>query len=116
MAYNTYAKEETIKARLSIAIEIELIKIYKTIAMTILLILLFPSSKPIIEKMVSSLAYVLYAISNILETYGDISYSFALTGVLIGTTLLLLSAYWHQTRSVLLNLLPKSINQYLVQI
>ncbi|CAC9970548.1 hypothetical protein [uncultured Gammaproteobacteria bacterium] len=66
--------------------------------------------------MVSSLAYVLYAISNILETYGDISYSFALTGVLIGTTLLLLSAYWHQTRSVLLNLLPKSINQYLVQI
>ncbi|CAC9622835.1 hypothetical protein [uncultured Gammaproteobacteria bacterium] len=66
--------------------------------------------------MVSSLAYVLYAISNILETYGDIGYSFALTGVLIGTTLLLLSAYWHQTRSVLLNLLPKSINQYLVQI
>jgi signal transduction histidine kinase len=66
--------------------------------------------------MVSSLAYVLYAISNILETYGDIGYSFALTGVLIGATLLLLSAYWHQTRGVLLNLLPKSINQYLVQI
>jgi uncharacterized protein YdiU (UPF0061 family) len=30
--------------------------------------------------MVSSMAYVLYAISNILKTYGDIGYNFALTG------------------------------------
>jgi hypothetical protein len=48
--------------------------------------------------MISSMAYVLYAISNILKTYGDIGYNFALTGVLIGATLLLLSAFWHQAR------------------
>lgn len=65
--------------------------------------------------MVSSLAYVLYAISNILKTYGDISYNFALTGVLIGATLLLLSAYWHQTRKIILSLLPHSIKQYLAR-
>jgi len=65
--------------------------------------------------MVSSLAYVLYAISNILKIYGDIGYSFALTGVLIGATLLLLSAFWYQTRGALLNLLPISINKYLAR-
>ncbi|SFV89401.1 Branched-chain amino acid ABC-type transport system, permease components [hydrothermal vent metagenome] len=64
---------------------------------------------------VSSLAYVLYAISSILKTYGDIDYNFALTGVLIGTTLLLLSAYWHQTRKIILSLLPSSIKQYLAR-
>ncbi|SSC07071.1 hypothetical protein [bacterium endosymbiont of Bathymodiolus sp. 5 South] len=66
--------------------------------------------------MVSSMLYVLYAISSILEPYGDISYNFALTGVLIGATLLLLSAFWHQARSALLNLLPKSINKYLARV
>ena len=66
--------------------------------------------------MVSSVAYVLYAISSILETYGDIGYNFALTGVLIGATLLLLSAFWHQARSALLNLLPESINKYLARV
>jgi hypothetical protein len=44
----------------------------------------------------------IFAISSILEPYGDISYNFALTGVLIGATLLLLSAFWHQARSALL--------------
>ncbi|CAC9487445.1 hypothetical protein [uncultured Gammaproteobacteria bacterium] len=66
--------------------------------------------------MVSSMAYVLYAISNILKTYGDIGYNFALTGVLIGATLLLLSAFWHQARSALLNLLPESISKYLARV
>jgi len=65
--------------------------------------------------MVSSLAYVLYAISSISQTYGDNGYNLALTGMLIGAMLLLLSAYWHQTRGMLLNLLPASINQYLAR-
>ncbi|AYQ57211.1 hypothetical protein MS2017_1526 [Bathymodiolus thermophilus thioautotrophic gill symbiont] len=65
--------------------------------------------------MVSSLVYVLYAISSILQTYEDNGYNLALTGMLIGAMLLLLSAYWHQTRGMLLNLLPASINQYLAR-
>jgi hypothetical protein len=47
---------------------------------------------------------------------GDIGYNFALTGVLIGATLLLLSAFWHQARSALLNLLPESISKYLARV
>ncbi|BAS67528.1 hypothetical protein [Bathymodiolus septemdierum thioautotrophic gill symbiont] len=65
--------------------------------------------------MVSSLIYVLYAISNILKIYGDIGYNFALTGVLIGTMLLLLSIYWHQSRKIILGLLPNSIRPYLAR-
>ncbi|MGO4894706.1 hypothetical protein [Flavobacterium sp. W21_SRS_FM6] len=42
--------------------------------------------------MVSALVYVVFAFSNMLETYGMMSYSFALTGLCIGATLLLLSA------------------------
>lgn len=51
--------------------------------------------------MVSSLIYVLYAISNILEAYGVVGYSFAVTGVCIGAALLLLPAFWHPVRGKL---------------
>ena len=63
--------------------------------------------------MVSSLVYVIYALSNIFKIYGMVGYSFAITGVLIGTALLLLSAYWHQSRMKILNILPRSVLQYL---
>ena len=62
--------------------------------------------------MVSSLAYVLYALSKYLETFGSIDYGFAITGTIIGSALLLLSAYWHPTRVVLLNMLPASVKDY----
>jgi len=62
--------------------------------------------------MVSSLGYVLYAISKILEAYGDVSYSFAVTGVCIGAVLLLLSAFWRSTRKRLLAILPGGIQKY----
>ncbi|KKM47284.1 hypothetical protein LCGC14_1558830, partial [marine sediment metagenome] len=45
--------------------------------------------------MVSSLVYVLYALSQLLETYGLAGDSFAYVGVLIGFSLLLLSGFWH---------------------
>ena len=61
--------------------------------------------------MVSSLAYVIYAISNILKEYGSVNYSFALTGILIGSALLLLSAYWHVVRVKLIDKLPASIQK-----
>ncbi|MGB0662756.1 MAG: hypothetical protein ACPGMR_03080 [Pontibacterium sp.] len=62
--------------------------------------------------MVSSLVYVLYAISSIIEAYGDLSYSFALTGCMMGGVLLLLSAFWHRMRSSLVPKLPNYIQHY----
>lgn len=63
--------------------------------------------------MVSSMIYVIFAISNVLEAHGGISYSFALTGVIIGGALLLLSAFWHSTRVKIVNILPLSIQKYI---
>ena len=63
--------------------------------------------------MVSALVYVVYAFSGLLETYGMVSYSFAITGVCIGSTLLLLSAFWHNSREKVLKLVPGSIQGYL---
>ena len=62
--------------------------------------------------MVSSLAYVLYALAKFLETFGSIEYGFAITGTVIGSALLLLSAFWHPARVILLNMLPVSIKEY----
>ena len=56
--------------------------------------------------MVSSLVYVLYALSSLIKTYGGVGYSFALTGVFVGGALLLLSAYWHRARAILVTRLP----------
>lgn len=63
--------------------------------------------------MVSSLAYVIYALKTIMDTYGDVSYSFALTGVVMGATLLLLSAFWQTTRNSIVKTLPTTIQRYI---
>lgn len=63
--------------------------------------------------MVSALVYVLYALSGLLETYGFVSYNMAITGVLIGGSLLVLSAYWHQSRQFVVGLLPTKTHSYL---
>lgn len=62
--------------------------------------------------MVSSLAYVLYALSKYLETFGAIDYGFAITGTFIGSALLLLSAFWHPIRVTLLKMLPAIVKNY----
>ena len=59
--------------------------------------------------MVSSLVYVLYALTKFFETYGMAGDSFAFVGILIGFSLLLLSAFWHKTRRLLVGLLPPSL-------
>lgn len=59
--------------------------------------------------MVSSLVYVIYALSNIMENIGGISYGFALTGALMGGVLLLLSGFWQVSRKVLIEKLPQKI-------
>jgi hypothetical protein len=63
--------------------------------------------------MVSGLIYVLYAFSTLLKTYGLQGSSSAITGIFIGSTLLLLSVYWHSCRSVLFKLLPIALQRYL---
>ncbi|WP_438971221.1 hypothetical protein [Methylophaga sp.] len=56
--------------------------------------------------MVSSLVYVLVALTELLDTYGLVGDSFAYVGVVIGFSLLLLSGFWHKSRSVLIDKLP----------
>ena len=66
--------------------------------------------------MVSSLVYVLYALSSLFEKFGGVGYSFALTGVFIGGGLLLLSAYWHRVRGQLVSKLPELVRNYIPEI
>ena len=59
--------------------------------------------------MVSSLAYVLFALTTLLKNYGLAGDSFAFVGVLIGFSLLLLSGFWHKARHHLIACLPQYI-------
>lgn len=59
--------------------------------------------------MVSSLAYVLYALSSLFRELGAVGPSVALTALIIGSTLLLLSAFWHRARGALVRLLPRGL-------
>lgn len=63
--------------------------------------------------LVSGLIYVLYAFSTLLKTYGLQGSSSAITGIFIGSILLLLSVYWHGCRSLLFKLLPTALQRYL---
>jgi hypothetical protein len=56
--------------------------------------------------MVSALAYVLYAFSTLFKQYGVVSLGFAITALIIGSALLLLSAFWHVSRARVLRALP----------
>ncbi|MEP7704158.1 hypothetical protein [Paraglaciecola sp. 25GB23A] len=59
--------------------------------------------------MVSALIYVVYAFSSLLDNYGMVSYSFAITGLCIGATLLILSAFWQNSRKNVLKLIPEML-------
>lgn len=59
--------------------------------------------------MVSSLIYVLAALTRVLDTYGLAGDSFAYVGVVIGFSLLLLSGFWHRARRGLVKNLPAAL-------
>jgi len=59
--------------------------------------------------LVSSLAYVLYAMSALFEKFGAVSLNVALTALVIGSALLLLSAFWHPVRRMVVNTLPEGL-------
>ena len=59
--------------------------------------------------LVSALAYVLYALNSLFETYGVVELNFALTALVIGSALLLLSAFWSNARRAVVRPLPESL-------
>jgi len=66
--------------------------------------------------MLSSLGYVLYALSNIVSTYGSVSHSLSFAGVVMGGALLLLSIYWGAARAALVSALPNKVKAYIPEV
>ena len=62
---------------------------------------------------VSALGYVLYALATLLRQNGFVSLSFAYTGLVIGSALLMLSAYWNKSRAMTLGRLPGTLRAHL---
>ncbi len=63
--------------------------------------------------LVSALAYVLYALSSLFNRYGAVELSFAMTALVIGSALLLLSAFWHTARRGVVKTLPAALQSKL---
>ncbi len=63
--------------------------------------------------LVSALAYVLFALNSLFQTYGAVELSFALTALVIGSALLLLSAFWHTARVGVVHRLPGTLQSRL---
>jgi hypothetical protein len=59
--------------------------------------------------LVSALAYVLFALNRLFETVGAVELNVALTALVIGSALLLLSAFWHQARAAVVTRLPGAL-------
>jgi len=59
--------------------------------------------------MVSALVYVLAAMGSLFNAMGAVSLSVAITALLIGSALLLLSAFWHSLRARLVGVLPNGL-------
>lgn len=66
--------------------------------------------------MVSALVYVVYAFSSLLDNYGMVSISFAVTGLCIGASLLMLSIFWQICRRKVLALVPESLQIHLPEL
>ena len=63
--------------------------------------------------LVSALAYVLYALNELFRQFGAVELNVALTALVIGSALLLLSAFWHQARELIVKRLPESVRERL---
>jgi MFS family permease len=63
--------------------------------------------------LVSALAYVLFALQSLFREFGAVELNIALTALVIGSALLLLSAFWHQARSAVVRPLPESLRDRL---
>ena len=63
--------------------------------------------------LVSALAYVLYALTELFKQFGAVELNIALTALVIGSALLMLSAFWHQARAAIVRPLPASLRERL---
>lgn len=63
--------------------------------------------------LVSALAYVLYALNQLFEQFGAVELNVALTALVIGSALLMLSAFWHQARALVVRPLPSGLKDRL---
>jgi len=63
--------------------------------------------------MVSGLLYVLWALKELFERFGAVETNVALAALVTGSALLLLSAYWHNARRLVVKLLPEAIKSRL---
>ncbi len=59
--------------------------------------------------LVSALAYVLFALVELFDEFGMVELSVALTALVIGSALLMLSAFWPAIRGVVVNKLPGTL-------
>ena len=59
--------------------------------------------------LVSALAYVLFALNSLFQTYGAVELSVAMTALVIGSALLLLSAFWASARRAVVAPLPDGL-------
>lgn len=59
--------------------------------------------------LVSALAYVLFAMTQLFRTFGAVELNVALTAFVIGSALLLLSAFWQNARAMVVGLLPANL-------
>jgi hypothetical protein len=63
--------------------------------------------------LVSALTYVLFSIAAIFKTLGANDVAFAVSAAVIGSSLLLLSAYWQPCRAFVMRLVPIKYQRYL---
>ena len=63
--------------------------------------------------LVSALAYVLWALSDLFERFGAVELNVALTAFIIGSSLLLLSAFWTQARAAIVGPMPEGLRDRL---
>ncbi len=63
--------------------------------------------------LVSALAYVLWALADLFERFGAVELNIALTAFVIGSSLLLLSAFWSQARAAVVKPLPSGLRERL---
>jgi hypothetical protein len=65
--------------------------------------------------LVSALAYVLFALTELFKRFGAVELNVALTALIIGSALLL-SAYWHQARRLIVTKLPSGVQARLPEL
>src|SRR5205085_5067726 len=63
--------------------------------------------------LVSALAYVLFAMQQLFRQFGAVELNVALTALVIGSALLMLSAFWHQARGAIVKPLPGGLRERL---